>query len=157
MPRGRATPWLHSCLGFPSSTSTTLFLPTYAFLHNYGFFVEDTYQATPALTVTAGLRWEQPGSFSEEHNIGAVFVPNAPLTVGNVSSYTNPVGATVQLKGVGALLDSPLILHEEKSRFIGRHSPRVWGWPIALILTALCVSATVSRSSRQFSIRTAPS
>ena len=95
-------------LGIPSSTSTTLFLPTYAFLHNYGLFVEDTYQATPALTVTAGLRWEQPGSFSEEHNIGAVFVPNAPLTVGNVSSYTNPVGATVQLKGVGALLDSPL-------------------------------------------------
>jgi outer membrane receptor protein involved in Fe transport len=95
-------------LGIPSGTSTTLFLPTYAFLHNYGLFVEDTYQATPDLTITAGLRWEQPGSFSEEHNIGAVFVPNAPLTIGGVSSYTNPVGDTVQLKGQAALLDSPL-------------------------------------------------
>ena len=95
-------------LGIPSSTSTTLFLPTYSFLHNYGAFVEDTYQATPALTITAGLRWEQPGSFSEEHNIGAVFVRNAPLTLGNVSSYTNPAGASVQLQGQAALLDSPL-------------------------------------------------
>jgi outer membrane receptor protein involved in Fe transport len=95
-------------LGIPSSTSTTLFLPTYSFMHNYGLFVEDTYQATPDLTITAGLRWEQPGSLSEEHNIDAVFVPNAPLTLGNVSSFTNPVGATVPLKGVAALVDSPL-------------------------------------------------
>ncbi len=34
-------------LGAPSSTSTVLYLPTYAFLHNYGLFAEDTYQATP--------------------------------------------------------------------------------------------------------------
>ena len=95
-------------LGIPSSTSTTLYLPTYAFLHNYGLFVEDTFQASPTLTITAGLRWEQPGSFSEEHNIGAVFVPNAPLTIGGVSSYTNPAGNTVQLQGQAALLNSPL-------------------------------------------------
>ena len=95
-------------LGIPSSTSTTLYLPTYAFLHNYGLFVEDTYQATPSLTITAGLRWEQPGSFSEQHDIGAVFVPNAPLTLGGVSSYTDPLGNEVQLKGVAALLNSPL-------------------------------------------------
>lgn len=95
-------------LGIPSETNTTLFLPTYAFLHNYGLFAEDTYQVTPALTVTAGVRWEQPGSFSEEHNIGAVFVPNAPLNIGGVSSYTNPLGNTVQLTGQAALLDSPL-------------------------------------------------
>ena len=95
-------------LGIPSSTSTTLFLPTYAFLHNYGLFAEDTFQATSNLTITAGLRWEQPGSFSEEHNIGAVFLPNQPLSLGGVSSYTNPVGDNVQLQGVAALLDSPL-------------------------------------------------
>jgi outer membrane receptor protein involved in Fe transport len=95
-------------LGAPSSTSTTLYLATYAFLHNYGLFIEDTYEATPKLTVTAGLRWEQPGSFSEEHNIGAVFVPGAPLTIGGISSYVNPLGATVQLKGQAALLASPL-------------------------------------------------
>ena len=95
-------------LGIPSQTSVTVTTPTYAFLHNYGLFVEDTYQTTPKLTVTAGLRWEQPGAFSEEHNIDAVFLPNAPLNIGGISSYTNPLGATVQLKGVAALLASPL-------------------------------------------------
>lgn len=113
-------------LGIPSSTSTTLFLPTYSFLHNYGAFVEDTYQAMPALTITAGLRWEQPGSFSEEHNIGAVFVRKAPLTLGNVSSYTNPVGGTVQLQGQAALLDSPLHpSRREESLHWKTFSPRV--------------------------------
>ena len=63
-------------LGVPSQTSVTVTTATYAFLHNYGFFVEDTFQATPKLTITAGLRWEQPGAYSEEHNIDAVFLPN---------------------------------------------------------------------------------
>ncbi len=95
-------------LGIPATTSTTTTTTTHAFLHNYGLFVEDTFQATPKLTVTAGLRWEQPGAFSEEHDIDAVFVPNAPLTLGGISSYTNPLGATVQLKGQAALLNSTL-------------------------------------------------
>ena len=113
-------------LGVPSQTSVTVTTPTYAFLHNYGLFVEDTYQATPKLTVTAGLRWEQPGAFSEEHNIGAVFLPNSPLTVGGVSSYTNPLGATVQLKGSGALLASPLYpSRREESLHWKTFSPRV--------------------------------
>ncbi len=92
-------------LGIPATTSTTTTTTTHAFLHNYGLFVEDTYQTTPKLTVTAGLRWEQPGAFSEEHDIDAVFLPNAPLTLGGISSYTNPLGATVQLKGQAALLN----------------------------------------------------
>ena len=95
-------------LGIPSQPRVRRSTPTHAFLHNYGLFVEDTFQATPTLTVTAGVRWEQPGSFSEEHNIDAVFVPNAPLNIGGVSSYTNPVGNTVPLTGQAALLDSPL-------------------------------------------------
>ena len=37
-----------------------------------------------------------------------MFVPGAPLTEGGISSYTNPLGNTVQLNGVAALLDSPL-------------------------------------------------
>lgn len=95
-------------LGIPATTSTATTTTTHAFLHNYGLFVEDTFQATPKLTMTAGLRWEQPGAFSEEHDIDAVFVPNAPVNLGGVSSYVNPVGATVQLKGLAALLNSPL-------------------------------------------------
>jgi Carboxypeptidase regulatory-like domain/TonB dependent receptor len=94
-------------LGIPSSTSTVITTPTHAFLHNYGLFVSDTFQATPKLTVTAGLRWEQPGAFSEEHDIDAVFLPNNPVTIGGLSSFTNPLGNTVSLKGQAALLNSP--------------------------------------------------
>ncbi len=113
-------------LGIPSQTSVTVTTATYAFLHNYGLFVEDTYQATPKLTITAGLRWEQPGAFSEEHNIDAVFLPNAPLTIGGISSYTNPLGATVKLKGTAALVASPLYpSRREESLHWDTFSPRV--------------------------------
>ncbi|AXC13334.1 Oar protein [Acidisarcina polymorpha] len=113
-------------LGIPSQTNVTVTSPTYAFLHNYGFFVEDTYQATPKLTVTAGLRWEQPGAFSEENNIDAVFLPNAPLSVGGVSSYVDPLGNTVQLKGTAALVASPLYpSRREESLHWKTFSPRV--------------------------------
>lgn len=113
-------------LGIPSQTSVTVTTPTYAFLHNYGLFVEDTYQATPKLTVTSGLRWEQPGAFSEEHNIDAVFLPNSPLTIGGVSSYTNPLGSEVQLKGVAALIASPLYpSRREESLHWKTFSPRL--------------------------------
>ena len=113
-------------LGIPSQTSVTVTTATYSFLHNYGFFAEDTYQATPQLTVTAGLRWEQPGAFSEEHNIDAVFLPNSPLSIGGLSSYTNPLGTNVPLKGTAALLDSPLYKsRREESLHWKTFSPRV--------------------------------
>jgi len=113
-------------LGIPSQTSVTVTTATHAFLHNYGLFVEDTFQATQKLTITAGLRWEQPGAFSEEHDIDSVFLPNAPLTIGGISSYTNPLGATVPLKGSAALLNSPLYPHRrEESLHWKTFSPRV--------------------------------
>ena len=113
-------------LGIPSQTSVTVTTATYAFLHNYGLFVEDTYQATPKLTVTAGLRWEQPGAYSEENNIDAVFLPNSPLTVGGISSYTNPLGSTVPIKGSAALVASPLYpSRREESLHWKTFSPRV--------------------------------
>jgi hypothetical protein len=113
-------------LGIPATTSTTTTTTTHSFLHNFGLFVEDTFQASPKLTVTAGLRWEQPGAFSEEHDIDAVFVPGAALTLGNVSSYVNPAGATVPLKGQAALLNSKLHpSRREESLHWRTFSPRV--------------------------------
>jgi outer membrane receptor protein involved in Fe transport len=113
-------------LGIPSQTSVTVTTTTHAFLHNYGFFVEDTYQATPKLTATAGLRWEQPGAYSEEHNIDAVFLPKAPLSIGGLSSYTNPLGVSVPLMGSAALVASPLYpSRREESLHWKTFSPRV--------------------------------
>ncbi len=94
-------------LGIPSSTGISSVGTWHAFLHNYGLFVEDTYQMTQKLTVVAGLRWEQPGSYSEENNLDSILQPDAPVTIGGLNSITNPVtGSSVPLTGQLAFVDS---------------------------------------------------
>ena len=76
-----------------------------AYFTSYGFFVDDTFQATRKLTITAGLRWDQPSVFSEANNNDTVFLPNQASPLG---SFLNPVtGQTQQLMGNVALVDSP--------------------------------------------------
>lgn len=94
-------------MGIPSSTVGSYGATEHAYLHNYALYVSDTYQLAKKITITAGLRWTQPGAFSEEHNLDSVLQPNATATVGTVSSFTNPVtGGTVPLTGGTALLAS---------------------------------------------------
>ena len=72
----------------------------HAFLHNYSAFVSDTFQASSKLTLTAGLHWEQPGSYSEERNLDSILQPNAAVSVGGLSSIVNPVsGVAAPLTG----------------------------------------------------------
>jgi hypothetical protein len=95
-------------LGIPSSTAASYGLTEHAFIHSYAFYVTDTYRPTNKLTLTAGLRWSQPGAFSEEQNLNTVMQPNAPVTIGGLSSFQNPVtGASVPLTGRPALVASP--------------------------------------------------
>jgi len=76
-----------------------------AYFNSYGFFVDDTFQATRKLTVTAGLRWDQPSVFSEAKNNDTVFLPNQPSPLGSI---LNPVtGQTQQLMGNVALVATP--------------------------------------------------
>jgi Carboxypeptidase regulatory-like domain/TonB dependent receptor len=76
-----------------------------AYFTSYGFFVDDTFQATRKLTITAGLRWDQPSVFSEAKNNDTVFLPNQPSPLGSI---LNPVtGKTQQLMGNVALVASP--------------------------------------------------
>ncbi len=76
-----------------------------AYFTSYGFFVDDTFQATRKLTITAGLRWDQPSVFSEANNNDTVFRPNQASPLG---SFLNPVtGQTQQLMGNVALVGSP--------------------------------------------------
>ncbi len=94
-------------MGIPSSTDATYGNTEHAFIHSYSMYAMDTYHATNKLTVTAGLRWSQPGAFSEEHNLDAVLQPSAPVTIGGLSSITNPVTGTAQpLVGGAALVNS---------------------------------------------------
>jgi hypothetical protein len=94
-------------MGIPSSTVGSYGGTEHAYLHNYALYVSDTYQPMKKLTLTAGLRWTQPGAFSEEHNLDSVLQPNASAVIGAISSYANPVtGATIPLTGRTALLAS---------------------------------------------------
>lgn len=88
-------------LGAPLNTSVANVGESGAYYWTYGFFVEDTYQVSHKLTATLGLRWDQPGVFSESHNNDMVFLPNRPAPIGDVSSYRNPVtGASETLMGL---------------------------------------------------------
>jgi outer membrane receptor protein involved in Fe transport len=94
-------------LGIPSSTAMTPFLGggSRDYFTAYGFFVEDTFQATKKLTVTAGLRWDQPSTYSEANNRDTVFLPNQASPLG---SFLNPVtGKVQQLMGNVALVRTP--------------------------------------------------
>ena len=114
-------------LNAPSSTSSSNILTQHAFLHNYGFYASDIFQATPKLTLTAGLRWEQPGSYSEEHDLNTVILPNAAASVGNITSITNPVTNTsVPLTGTLALVNSPAYTSRREEQLHWKlFSPRV--------------------------------
>jgi hypothetical protein len=95
-------------LGIPSSTSVTDGSNTHTFAHNYGFYITDTFQATPKLSVIAGIRWEQPGAYSEENDLSVVLQPNAAVTINGLNSITNPVtGSSVPLTGQLAFVNSP--------------------------------------------------
>lgn len=95
-------------MGIPSSTTASYIISTHAFQHSYAFYVTDTWQATKKLTVNAGLRWSQPGAYSEENNLNTILQPNAAVKIGGLSSIQNPVTNTaVPLTGRLALVASP--------------------------------------------------
>ena len=114
-------------LGIPSSASIQSAGTWRAFLHNYGLFISDTFQANPKLTVTAGLHWEQPGSYSEENNLDTILQPNVAVTIGNLSSIANPVtDAVAPLTGQLAFVDSPQYpSRREEALHLKLFSPRL--------------------------------
>ena len=84
-------------LGTPISTSVSQVQGVHAFFHPFGVYVTDTYQVSKTLTANIGLRWKQPGSYSENHNRDTVLQPDAASPLGTIQ---NPVtGQTQTLKG----------------------------------------------------------
>ena len=71
------------------------------YYNSYGFFVDDTFQATRKLTISAGLRWDQPGALAEANGNDTVFLPNKPSPLGTI---LNPAtGQQQKLMGTVAL------------------------------------------------------
>jgi outer membrane receptor protein involved in Fe transport len=92
-------------LGIPYSTSNSYIGGSRAYFTAYGFFAEDTLQATKKLTFTLGLRWDQPSAFSEARDNDTVFLPNQASPLG---SFLNPVtGQQLRLMGNVALVGTP--------------------------------------------------
>jgi hypothetical protein len=92
-------------LGFASPgggfTPSALVLPniTASTLHYQSYYGQDTFRASNKLTLTAGLRWEIPGVWTERRNALSVFDPNM------TNILAAPTG--LPLKGGFALVDSP--------------------------------------------------
>lgn len=73
--------------------------------YSQGYYVSDTYQMKPWLTLTGGVRWDLPGGVLEKHDVNTVLLPNIASPLGTIQ---NPVtGQSQQLKGDLALVNSP--------------------------------------------------
>jgi hypothetical protein len=55
-----------------------------------GYYFNDTFQASPKLTISAGLRWDIPGSYTEENDRNTVLLPQLqnPLVLVNSAAYS---------------------------------------------------------------------
>jgi hypothetical protein len=92
-------------LGIPYSTANSFIGGSRAYYTAYGFFVDDTIQATRKLTLTLGLRWDQPSALSEARSWDTVFLPDQPSPLG---SFLNPVtGQQQKTMGNVALVGTP--------------------------------------------------
>jgi hypothetical protein len=92
-------------LGIPLSGNNSYIGGSRAYFAAYGFFVNDTYQVARKLTLTLGLRWDQPGTYSEARNSDTVFLADQASPLG---SFLNPVtGKQQQLMGNVALVGTP--------------------------------------------------
>lgn len=65
-----------------------------------GWYVMDTFAVTKRLTLTYGLRWELPGTWTERHDRNADFLPDAPSPFAAVMGMPN-------LKGKLAMVNTP--------------------------------------------------
>lgn len=93
-------------LGIPAVTQLApgLLGGSRVYYNAYGFFVEDTFQATRKLTITAGLRWDQPGALAEVNGNDTLFLPNKPSPLGTI--FNPATGQNQQLMGTVALPNS---------------------------------------------------
>ncbi len=94
-------------LGIPADTQLApgLLGGSRVYYNAYGFFVDDTFQATRKLTISAGLRWDQPGALAEANGNDTVFLPNKPSPLGTI--FNPATGQNQQLMGTVALVGSP--------------------------------------------------
>jgi outer membrane receptor protein involved in Fe transport len=92
-------------VGVPSGTGISEVGTIRAFLHSYAFYVSDTWQTTNKLTLDLGLRWEQPGAYSEVNNNDTILEPNLATNLGSVTNTVT--GTSNPVVGGLVFVDSP--------------------------------------------------
>ena len=80
-----------------NSSTVQISWPTYNTVYYQGYYLQDTWQVTPKLTLNLGVRYKIPGVYRERHNLLATFNPNEvnPLVTLNVQ----PVKEAYELVG----------------------------------------------------------
>ncbi|PWU06297.1 MAG: TonB-dependent receptor [Terriglobia bacterium] len=82
-------------LGYPTSGSLGTGQTVYQQLNSGGLYVTDTYQVNPKLTLTLGLRWDQPGAFGEKHDNHMVLDLLKADPIGAAAGFPNLKGQPV--------------------------------------------------------------
>lgn len=92
-------------LGVPESSTAQAIGGSRSFLHSYGFYITDRFQVSNKLTADVGIRWDQPGSYSEVNDWNTVILPNAASPLGTINNVA--LGGTQQLTGATPFVNTP--------------------------------------------------
>jgi hypothetical protein len=96
-------------LGFGSAYSVSAFSNPWQSIHYQGYYVQDTWQTTPRLTVTLGLRYEIPGVYTERYNRNASINPNevnSALAAAGITLNGQPIMGNVDFVNTPAHPDA---------------------------------------------------
>jgi hypothetical protein len=95
--------WANFLLGLADDSTISNYREVGSFNTYQGYYVNDHWQATRKLTVTAGLRWELPGNIKEKRDRQIVLIPG----LGDTSKYwTSPTGKYTGATSIAALVNS---------------------------------------------------
>jgi len=68
--------WSDFLLGYPQSTTIGTGAASTGYGWYQGYYLTDSWQASPKMTVSMGIRWELPGSIAEKHDKATALLPN---------------------------------------------------------------------------------
>jgi hypothetical protein len=98
-------------LGAPSLASTSEPALSKGVMWYSGLYVNDSFRFTPKLTINVGVRWEQPGSFTETHGRLTTMLLNLPQPA--VTAAMNAGGYTGTFTGGLGLINSSAYPHND--------------------------------------------
>jgi len=98
--------WASFLMGYPTQIQFGTINTTASYNYYQAYYVTDTWQAEPNLTLNLGLRYELPGAVAERNDRATVLLPHA------VDPYTGVAGTLT-------LVDSPLYPH--RSTVLPKH------------------------------------